>query len=88
MSKCHNSLIFVIILFAFIQKKISLLKSHAIAQYDRKGNPIKVYDNMNDVIKENPTFKGQPIRGVCNGSKKTAYGFIWRYVNSDGTIKE
>lgn len=28
------------------------------------------------------------IRGVCNGSKKTAYGFIWRYVNSDGTIKE
>lgn len=43
---------------------------------------------MNDVIKENPTFKGQPIRGVCNGSKKTAYGFIWRYVNSDGTIKE
>lgn len=25
---------------------------------------------MNDVIKENPTFKGQPIRGVCNGSKK------------------
>lgn len=50
--------------------------------------PIKVYDNMNDVIKENPTFKGQPIRGVCNGSKKTAYGFIWRYVNSDGTIKE
>lgn len=30
----------------------------------------RVYDNMNDVIKENPTFKGQPIRGVCNGSKK------------------
>ena len=29
-----------------------------------------------------------PIRGVCNGSKKTTYGFIWRYVNSDGTIKE
>lgn len=70
------------------RKKMSLLKSHAIAQYDRKGNPIKIYDNMNDVIKENPTFKGQPIRGVCNGSKKTAYGFIWRYVNSDGTIKE
>lgn len=70
------------------RKKMSLLKSHAIAQYDRRGNPIKVYDNMNDVIKENPTFKGQPIRGVCNGSKKTAYGFIWRYVNSDGTIKE
>lgn len=49
---------------------MSLLKSHAIAQYDRKGNPIKIYDNMNDVIKENPTFKGQPIRGVCDGSKK------------------
>lgn len=70
------------------RKKMSLLKSHAIAQYDKNGNPIKIYDNMNDVIKENPTFKGQPIRGVCNGSKKTAYGFIWRYINSDGTVKE
>lgn len=58
------------------RKKMSLLKSHVIAQYDRKGNPIKIYDDMNDVIKENPTFKGQPIRGVCNGSKKTTYGFI------------
>lgn len=68
--------------------KMSLLKSHGIAQYDRHGNLIFVYDNMNDVLKHNPTFKGQPIRGVCNGSKKTAYNYVWRYINNDGTIKD
>lgn len=32
---------------------------------------------MNNVIKENPTFKSQPIRGVCNGSKKNC---LWIYL--------
>lgn len=68
--------------------KMSLLKSHGIVQYDKQGNLITVYDNMNDVISKNPTFKGQPIRGVCNGSKRTAYGYIWRYINNDGSVKE
>ena len=56
--------------------------------YDNEGNPIKVYDNMNDILKENPKFKGQTIRGACNGSKYQAYGFFWRYLNKDGSVKE
>lgn len=70
------------------REKMSLLKSHAIVQYDKDGNPIKVYDNINDILKENPKFKGQTIRGACNGSKYQAYGFFWRYLNKDGSVKE
>lgn len=70
------------------REKMSLLKSHAIVQYDIEGNPIKVYDNMKDLLKENPQFKGQTIRGACNGSKYRAYGYFWRYLNKNGKIKE
>lgn len=40
------------------------------------------------MIVEVPQFFNICYYPICNGSKKTAYGFIWRYVNSDGTIKE
>lgn len=71
--------------------KMSKLKSHKIVQYlivlNSEGKlinkDIKIYENMNEVITENPTFKPQPIRGVCNGSKKSAYGFQWRYARKD-----
>lgn len=26
------------------------------------------------------------IRGCCNGSKNTAYGYIWRYIDNDNNI--
>lgn len=70
------------------REKMSLLKSHAIVQYDKNGNPINKYDNMNNLLKENPNYKGQTIRGACNGSKYQAYGFFWRYLNPDGSVKE
>ena len=44
-------------------------------------------DNLEDVIKDNPTFKAQTIRGCCNGNKKTAYGYIWRYIDDNGNVK-
>lgn len=65
------------------REKMSILKSNSIAQYKLDGTLIKIYSRMNDVIAENPKFKPQPIRGVCNGSKKTAYGFIWKYVKEN-----
>lgn len=65
------------------REKMSILKSNSIAQYKLNGTLIKIYSRMNDVIAENPKFKPQPIRGVCNGSKKTAYGFIWKYIKEN-----
>lgn len=48
---------------------------------------IKVYSRIEDVIKDNPTFKAQTIRGCCNGNKKTAYSYIWRYIDDNGNVK-
>lgn len=59
--------------------KMSLLKSNKISQLTMEGDYVTIYNNMAEVIEQNPTFKGQPIRGACNGSKKSAYGYKWEY---------
>lgn len=66
---------------------MSIIKSNQVAQYDLNGVPIKVYSRIEDVIKDNPTFKAQTIRGCCNGNKKTAYGYIWRYIDDNSNVK-
>lgn len=73
------------------REKMRELKSNCIIQYEidytnKTYNAIAMYDNMKEVIDLNPTFKPQPIRGVCNGSKKSAYGFYWRYADENGNI--
>lgn len=73
------------------REKMRELKSNYIIQYEidytnKTYNAIAMYDNMKEVIDLNPTFKPQPIRGVCNGSKKSAYGFYWRYADENGNI--
>lgn len=71
------------------REKMSALKSNKIIQYAYDGFkeewiPYRLYDNIKEVIIYNPTFKAQPIRGVCNGSKNTAYGYKWKYADNDG----
>lgn len=71
------------------REKMSSIKSNKIIQYAYDGVkdewiPYKLYNNMNEVIEHNPNFKGQLIRGVCNGSKNTAYGYKWKYADNDG----
>lgn len=56
---------------------MSIIKSNQVAQYDLNGVPIKVYSRIEDVIKDNPTFKAQTIRGCCNGNKKNS---LWLYL--------
>ena len=55
---------------------MSIIKSNQVAQYDLNGVPIKVYSRIEDVIKDNPTFKAQTIRGCCNGNKNS----LWLYL--------
>lgn len=61
------------------RKKMSLLKSNKISQLTREGDYVAIYNNMTELLELNPTFKAQPIRGACNGSKKTAYNYRWEY---------
>lgn len=64
---------------------MKLIKSNSIGQYIKCPNGnielIRSYNNMDEVIEVNSTFKPQPIRGACNGSKRSAYGYHWRYLS-------
>lgn len=53
-------------------------KSKAVVQYDENGNYIAVYRNAR--IAEQETGIGHKlISAVCNGKKRIAHGYIWRF---------
>lgn len=72
--------------------KMSKMKSNKICKYilliDNQGHYIhkdlEVFENMEELILKYPNYKPQVIRGVCNGSKKSAYKFQWKYIDDDG----
>lgn len=60
---------------------------YKIYQYDKKTNDlIKIWNNINDIIKENPTYKKHNIYAVCSGEKKSMYGYIWIKILNDEDI--
>ena len=51
-----------------------------VIQYDLKGNKLNVFDSPLDAaISINKPNNQGSITGCCKGSKRTAYGFIWKY---------
>lgn len=57
-------------------------KPKLVEQYDLDGNFINVYEsvrNAGKIIDRNY----QSIAQVCRGERKTAYGFIWKYVEDN-----
>ena len=50
-----------------------------IAQYDLDGNLIKIWDYIQQASKELGFGQSSIVR-CCKGKYKTAYGFIWKYV--------
>ena len=53
------------------------------AQYDLEGNFIAIYPSANQAaaaIGKNSNA-GRNIRAVCEGKRKTAYGFIWKFID-------
>lgn len=67
--------------FVCIQKT-----ANRYGKYSLFGTLIKTYDNFKEILLENPNYKINPIRGCCNGSKNTAYGYVWRYIDNDNNI--
>lgn len=57
--------------------KNNLIKHNKIGQYDKKGNLIKIYNSRYDIKNIDTTS----ITRVCNGKRKSAGGYIWKYVN-------
>lgn len=57
-----------------------------VAQYDRCGNLLATFPSAREA--ERCTGVGyKQISAVCNGSKKTAHGFVWRFLESQSTIE-
>lgn len=56
------------------------LKSKPIKQFDLNGNYLRDWSCAHEVqLLHN--FNKKNINRCCNGSRKSAYGFIWRYTN-------
>jgi hypothetical protein len=59
-----------------VHKKIT-----PIVQFSIYGVLIKNWDDIQDIITANITYKISTIRECCRSKIKTAYGFVWKYVN-------
>ena len=53
-------------------------KRKKVLKYDLNGNFIKEYTSMTEAAKENPKC-GKNIGAVCQGKRRQAGGFIWKY---------
>lgn len=61
------------IIHSYIERKLTPIK---IAQYDKKGNLIKIWNTVSECQKEFPA-----CRRVCNGTRKTTKGFVFKYID-------
>lgn len=58
------------------QSNITPQKNKRLYQYDKNKNLIKMYNDYHELPKE---FLYSSVVKACNGSRKTAYGYIWKY---------
>lgn len=52
--------------------------THTVGQYDKNGNLIATFSSLAEAEKAVPT--GRHICDVCKGKRKTAGGYIWKYL--------
>jgi len=50
-----------------------------VIQYDMEGNFIKEWDYVLNAAKSLNKKTGAAITEVCNGKRKSIYGYVWRY---------
>lgn len=67
------------------REKMRNIKKNRIAQFDKNGNLIEIFDSKEDICSKF-NIAASTVMGCCNGSKKTAVGYVWRYVDDEGNI--
>ena len=68
------------------RNKIRKLKQNKIGQFDKvTGNLICIFNNSDEVCAKYPIAKST-LLGACNGSKKSAGGYLWKYLDSNNNI--
>lgn len=53
--------------------------SKMVHKYSLLGDYIETYEHLSDVVKEMNLTHGGHISNCCNGTRDTAYGFMWSY---------
>ena len=61
-----------------LTKKVHNRYPNLLYQMDLEGNIIKIWKSASDVEKEMNYSQGN-IACVCDGNKRSAYGFLWAY---------
>lgn len=58
-------------------------KDYTVGQFDADGNLIAVFSSPTTAAKSLGKPRGSHITEVCNGIHKTAYGYVWKYINQN-----
>lgn len=69
------------------RNKIGQALKIPVAQYSKDGDLIQVHDSAVD-IERKFGFNKSCIRDCCRGNQKTAYGYIWKYIQDAKNIAE
>ena len=62
--------------------KHSRIKPKKVKQYDKNNNLINIWNSVNEAGRQLSISDGN-ICECCNGNRRTAGNFIWRYVNEN-----
>ena len=62
--------------------KVAKALSKPVGQYTREGELIKVWQSVSEVQRQ-LGFTKQNISQAARGKQKTAYGFVWKYVEEE-----
>ena len=70
-----------------IEKIRKINTKYKIYQYSKDNKLIKIWNCVNDIIKENPNFKKHNIYAVCSGEKPSIYGYKWIKILNDDIVQ-
>lgn len=70
-----------------IEKIRKINTKYKIYQYSKDNELIKIWNCINDIIKENPNFKKHNIYAVCSGEKPSIYGYKWIKILNDDIVQ-
>lgn len=57
-------------------------RARPILQFDKQGNFIKKWDSSSEFSRFIGVKNNSCISDVCNGKRKSAYGYIWKYADA------
>ena len=66
--------------FGTRNQRMAETKSKPVLQYEKSGEFVKDWKSIMDVQRNLGYYSGS-ISECCNGKRKSAYGFIWKYKN-------